>query len=127
MDAAVPAGGRRAFAHEATLAMDPAGDTRAPGAAITLALCGSWSHDPPCPLAPHHTAAERAGELVSLRVLFAATPADEARVRLLVDAALAGGSVAGPAGTPASWRLMTSAPAELRPGEREHGRRLTLS
>ena len=83
--------GRRPYAHEATVALPADGDARAPGAAITLALCGSWTHDPPCPLAPHHTRADRAdragGEL-ALRVLFAADPADEARVRQLVDAAL---------------------------------------
>ncbi len=117
--------GRRPFVHEATVAMGPDADLRAPGAAVTLALCGSWTHDPPCPLAPHHTAAERAGDEVALRVLFAADPADEARVRLLVDEALARGAVADPDGRPTSWRLVSSGPGELRPAEEEHGRRLT--
>ena len=34
----------------------------APGGAITVALCGSWDHEPPCPLAPHHTRAHRSGD-----------------------------------------------------------------
>ena len=33
-------------------------DDGAPGAAVTVALCGHWEHPPPCPLAPHHTRAE---------------------------------------------------------------------
>jgi hypothetical protein len=42
--------------HAATLLMaDAAADAAAPGAAITVALCGSWEHPPPCPLAAHHT------------------------------------------------------------------------
>jgi hypothetical protein len=50
---------RQAFAHAAVVEL--IGDDRAPGGAITVALCGSWSHDPPCPLAPHHTDALRDG------------------------------------------------------------------
>jgi hypothetical protein len=52
---------REAFAHDAVVELAADGDDRAPGGAITVALCGSWSHEPPCPLAPHHTAAERSG------------------------------------------------------------------
>jgi hypothetical protein len=119
-----PAGARRTFVHEARVALAPDGDARAPGGAVTLALCGSWSHEPPCPLAPHHTAAERTGDEVALRVLFAAEPADEARVRRLVDGALAAGSVAAPDGVHTSWQLLGCGPAVVRPDEQEHGRRL---
>jgi hypothetical protein len=35
---------REAFAHEAVLVMEPDADMRAPGAAITVALCGHWDH-----------------------------------------------------------------------------------
>jgi hypothetical protein len=122
--AALPAAGRRTFVHEATVALPPEGDDRAPGGAITLALCGSWSHEPPCPLAPHHTAAERSGSEVALRVLFAADPADESRVRRLVDEALSAGSAAGPDGVRTSWQLVASGPGDVRPEEQEHGRRL---
>jgi hypothetical protein len=62
---------REVFAHDAVLAMGSGEDLRAPGGAITVALCGSWEHEPPCPLAPHHTAAERDGDVVRLRILFA--------------------------------------------------------
>ncbi len=52
---------RQAFAHEAKVGMATDGDSRAPGAAITVALCGRWDHEPPCPLSPHHTQADRIG------------------------------------------------------------------
>jgi hypothetical protein len=109
---------RQPFAHDAVLEMDAGADDRAPGGAITVALCGSWEHRPPCPLAPHHTAAERAGKQLRLRVLFAAEPDDEPRVRALIDGTLADGS---------GWRLASTAPSEVRPVERAHAERLTRS
>ena len=55
---------------------------------MTVALCGSCTHEPPRPLAPHHTAASRDGGEVTLRVLFAAGPTQEQHVRGLVEEAL---------------------------------------
>jgi hypothetical protein len=104
---------REAYAHDAVVAMPPDGDLAAPGAAITVALCGHWEHEGPCPLAPHHTAAERAGDAVNLRLLFATEPDREAEVRERVEAALAAG-----------WTVRASAPAAVRPAEAEHARRL---
>ena len=118
---------RRAFAHDAVLVLDPGGDDRAPGGAITVALCGSWSHEPPCPLAPHHTQARRDGGEVTLRVLFAAAPQDEQRVRALLEEALAGGEGADPDGVRTSWRLLRSSPSPVRPKERDHAERLLRS
>jgi hypothetical protein len=114
--------GRRAFAHDAVLTLD--GDERAPGGAITVALCGSWSHEPPCPLAPHHTGATRSGDDVTLRLLFAADPDDEERVRSLVEEVLARGEGEDPDGVRTTWRLVRSGPSELRPDEAEHAARL---
>ena len=113
---------RQAFAHDAVLALDPAGDDRAPGGAV--ALCGSVSHEPPCPLAPHHTDARLDGNEVTLRILFAAAPEDESRVRSLVDDALADGEGAAPDGVRTSWRLLRSSPSPVRPEEREDADRL---
>jgi hypothetical protein len=118
---------RRPFAHDAVLAMDPAEDDRAPGGAITVALCGSWDHDPPCPLAPHHTRAERTGEEVRLRILFAAAPDDEQRVRSAIDRALARGARDTPEGGRTTWRLLSATASEIRPAEQEHAVRLTRS
>jgi hypothetical protein len=105
---------RTPFAHDAVVAMDPAGDERAPGAAITVALCGSWEHEPPCPLAPHFTGAERAGDEVRLRILFATEPDDEARVRALIEDSLAHAD---------AWRLVSSGASPVRPDEQDHASR----
>ncbi len=118
---------REAFAHEAVVAMDADDDERAPGGAVTVALCGNWTHDPPCPLAPHHTRAHRSGREVSLRVLFAADPAEESRVRQLVDDALERGWCDTPEGSRTTWRLLSSGPSEVRIEEEDHARRLIRS
>ena len=117
-------GTRQGYAHEAVLTLDDDGDHRAPGGAITEALCGSWSHQPPCPLAPHHTRTHRSGDEVSVRLLFAAEPDDEQRVRSLVKAALARGWGDDPEGARTTWRLISSGPSDVRPEETEHVSRL---
>jgi hypothetical protein len=122
-----PPAARGTFAHEAVLDLDPDGDERAPGGAITVALCGSWSHDPPCPLAPHATGVERLGRHLQVRVLFATPPADEARVRALIDEALDRGWGEDPEGARTSWRLLSSAPSPVRPEEAAHAERLSGS
>jgi hypothetical protein len=109
---------RTPFAHDAVVTMNPTEDDRAPGGAITVALCGSPEHEPPCPLAPHHTGAERNGDEVRLRILFAAEPDDERRVRALIDAALASGQ---------GWRLVSAGASAVRPAEQDHADRLTRS
>jgi len=115
---------RTAFAHEATIALGPDGDINAPGAAITVALCGSWEHQPPCPLAAHHTRAARAGDDVALRILFAAEPADEATVRQRIADALRTGHLQGPDGSVTSWQLRQENPAPVAPSEADHASRL---
>jgi hypothetical protein len=117
--------GRQAFAHDAVLTLD--GDERAPGGAITVALCGSWTHEPPCPLAPHHTSATRSGDEVTLRLLFAADADDEARVRSLVEEALARGGTEDGDDVRTTWRLVRSERSEVRPEETEHAGRLLRS
>ena len=117
---------REAFAHDAVLVLEDGGDERAPGGAITVALCGSWTHEPPCPLAPHHTRVHRTdGELI-LRILFAAEPADEPRVRALVDDVLARGWGDSPDGRTA-WELVESGPSPVLLEEEAHARRLMRS
>jgi hypothetical protein len=118
------ADGRRALVHAATVELPPGGDERAPGAAITVALCGSWDHPPPCPLAPHHTAAVRVGEELSLRTVAVVEPGLEELVRARIEAGLRRGELAGPDGRGTTWRVRTSGPAELRDAERERAERL---
>jgi len=115
---------RHAYAHEAVLVMQPDADLRTPGAAITVALCGHWDHQPPCPLAAHHTRAERAGDQVHLRTLFATEPDAERVVRQRIDHALAGGQLRGPDGVITGWQLRTSGPSEVTAEETSHAERL---
>ena len=107
--------------------MGTADDLRAPGGAITVALCGSWEHEPPCPLAPHHTAAERDGEVVRLRVLFAAEPGDELEVRRRITEALATSQLVTPAGDLVRWRLISAQSGRVHGDEADHGRRLAAT
>jgi hypothetical protein len=116
---------RQAYAHNAVLSMDAGGDIRAPGGAITVAICGSLEHERPCPLAAHHTWAERDGGVIRLRILFAADPADEAEVRLCIHRALRPGRFAGPGGVVTEWRLVSSEPADIAADEQDHAERLT--
>ncbi|AEV87321.1 hypothetical protein ACWT_6306 [Actinoplanes sp. SE50] len=108
---------RQAYAHHATLVLDPSADPRAPGAAITLALCGAHRHAGPCPVAPHHTGAEARADGLHLRILFAVAPDRVDAVRAAIDTALSGGP----------WRLVESGCARIDPAERDHARRLLKS
>ena len=90
---------------------------------MTLALCGRWEHEPPCPLSPHHARSERAEDGLHVRVLFAADPANEPEVRRRVDQALSG-QWPFPEGFTASWRLRHSWPSDVTPDETAHAERL---
>ena len=119
---------RQPFTHDARVVLtsdEP--DERALGAAITRAVCGTWGHDGPCPLAAHDTGVLRDDVDVTLRILFAAEPGDEPRVRTLVDAALAAEMLEGPNGVTTRWRLVAAGPGVVRPDEREHAERLVAS
>jgi len=117
---------REAFAHDAVLVLEDGGDERAPGGAITVALCGSWSHEPPCPLAPHHTRVHRVDGELAVRLLFAAEPEDEPRVRALVERVLARGWGDTPDGR-TCWDLLESGPSPVDIEEQAHARRLARS
>lgn len=108
---------RTAFAHDAALIMGPGADLAAPGAAVTVALCGHWKHEPPCPRAPHHTSAARTGDEVWVRILFAAEPDVEGVVRERIDSALSSGRLLGPTGVLTSWQLRSSQSGHLLAGE----------
>jgi hypothetical protein len=118
---------RCAYAHDAVVELEPGGDERSLGGAITVALCGHWEHEPPCPLAPHHTAATRDGDQVQLRILFAVEPEREERVREGIGEALATGALSGPEERVTRWRLVTSAPGAVRPEEATHADRLAAT
>jgi hypothetical protein len=115
---------RAAFAHDALLDMPPGADLAAPGGAVTLALCGSCDHPPPCPLAPHATRADRRADGVAVRVLFATETDLEAEIHDRIDRALAAGFCDGPDGTRSRWTVRSSAPGAVTESERAHAARL---
>ena len=98
-------------------------DEGAPGAAVTVALCGHWKHQAPCPLAPHHVAAERVGRDLRIRILFAAEPADELEVRRRVESALSG-AWAFPEGFTTDWQLIDHWADHVAPSDVDHAQRL---
>ena len=102
---------RTAFAHEAILTMDTAADLRAPGGAVTIALCGAWEHEPPCRW-PHNNELGSSGEF---RTLFIAPAGEEAEVRERIAGALA----VGP-----GWHVLRARARDVLPGERELAERL---
>jgi hypothetical protein len=105
------------FAHAATLRMEPGSDSRAPGGAVTVALCGSWSHgDQPC-VWPHHTVVEEDGPQIVVRTVFRAGQDDEAEVRRRIEQALRDGRLVGPDGRESRWVTVASGPAD--PGDDE--------
>lgn len=106
--------------------MNPEADERAPGAAVTVALCGHWEHEPPCPLSPHHVHVERVEHDLRLRVLFAAEPETEREVRRRIERALSG-QWEFPDGFTAPWRLLESRPGDLSPEELDQVQRLIQS
>ncbi|MEH3053081.1 MAG: hypothetical protein PGN13_03600 [Patulibacter minatonensis] len=119
---------RSAYAHDATVRLaGTGGDPSAIGAAITVALCGQWGHDGPCPLAPHHSswhADPNAAAIIHVRTLYAVEPArhDEAAAR--IREALASTTIIGPDGHATSWRLVDERAAEPRPDEADHAAQL---
>jgi len=115
---------RQAFVHDAVLVMEPEADEGAPGASVTVALCGHWDHEPPCPLAPHHVRTEQVGDQLHVRVLFATEPEAETEVRRRIERALSG-QWQFPIGFTTPWHLRHSQPGELSPLERRHAERLS--
>jgi hypothetical protein len=116
---------RQAYAHDAVVELSPGADERALGGAVTVALCGSLDHEPPCPVAPHHTSLTGHGARRHVRVLFATV--DEAVVRRTIDSALGSGTFVGPDGATHRWVLRSSAAAEVVDTERAHAAQLLES
>ena len=117
-------GVRAAFVHDAVLDMAREADLAGPGGAVTLALCGGFAHPPPCPVAPHHTRADRRGDGVAVRVLFVTEPEREDAVRARIEAALSAGVCDGPDGRRSRWTVRASASGVVAASERDHAARL---
>jgi hypothetical protein len=116
---------REAFAHDAVLDLADGTDERAVGGAVTVALCGALDHEPPCPVAPHHTFLSGRGHRRRVRVLFATE--DEPVVRRTIEAALGCGEFVGPDGSVNRWVLRSSSPGDVADTERAHAAQLIES
>ena len=113
---------RQAFAHDAVLELLEGADERAPGGAVTVALCGALDHEPPCPVAPHHTSVSGHGLRRRVRVLFATD--DEPVIRRTIDLALGCGEFVGPDGVLNRWVVHSSTAGKVTDAERGHAARL---
>lgn len=80
-------------------------DDRAPGGAVTVALCGHWNHEGPCRW-PHHSTITPDGEgLHRLVVEFDASQEEVETVKAKIDAALTNGQLTGPDGHHSVWNI----------------------
>ena len=75
------------FSHTAELRLEPGTDSRAPGGAVTIALCGHWDHEGPCRW-PHHSRIDTSRVPARFVTNFDASSRDEASVRARIDGAL---------------------------------------
>jgi hypothetical protein len=88
----------------ANCVLDPGGDERALGGAVTVALCGHWEHEGECRW-PHLTVTEPAsGGRVHVRTTVTVGEDEEGDVRRRFHAALSTGTLTGPDGAVSSWR-----------------------
>ena len=117
---------RQAFAHEAVLVMESDADVRAPGAAVAVALCGHWDHEPPCPLSPHRVSAdEDDGSCACGSCL---RPSQTQKARSGISSTVApSGQMKFPDGFTTPWRLRASWPSEVSALETDHAERLIRS
>ncbi|WP_045877524.1 hypothetical protein [Pseudofrankia sp. DC12] len=118
------------IAVEAVVALAAGGDERAPGGAVTQALCGhlvpgqdqAWEHAGPCRW-PHRTTASRADDRLTVRVVAVSPSTERIHVSRLIADALACGELVGPDGL-SQWTLLRSGPVEPRTDELSLARRL---
>jgi hypothetical protein len=103
-----------ALVHQARLDLEQGTDFRAPGGAVTVALCGHWEHEGSCRW-PHHTSISDTDSVRVVRTVFVSSPSDVLEVRQRIHEALAFG---------VGWTLLQGGPAPLNDDERHLARRL---
>jgi hypothetical protein len=81
---------RSPYVVEAVLRLDDGTDPGAPGAAVTVELCGSVEHNGGCRW-PHNSELRRHVDGRTFRTIFVAPPAEELEVRARVESALRAG------------------------------------
>ena len=96
------------FVHRAELLLDEAADDRAPGGAVTVALCGHWDHEGPCRW-PHNNAIDASTVPARFRTVFVAVDADVEEVRHRIETGLR---------SDPSWTVVVSTTGTLDDDER---------
>ena len=82
---------RSAIAVDVYLALTDGTDARAPGGAVTVALCGHWEHDGPCRW-PHNSRINAGSHPVRLRIVLVVPDDERAEALGRVEAGLRGDS-----------------------------------
>jgi hypothetical protein len=103
--------------YEAELDLAPNADPRAPGGAVTVALCGHWEHEGPCRW-PHHTAIDTDAAPARLCTVFACGVEEVDSVHDAIDTAVRAGD---------AWSVGASERRAPRGDEVALGERLTRS
>jgi hypothetical protein len=105
---------RGAFVHQAELLLGDDTDPAAPGAAVTVALCGHWEHEGPCRW-PHNNAIDPDRVPARFRTLFVADAVEEQAIRELIVGALTGA---------AAWSVSSNGARAVEATERALAHRL---
>ena len=100
--------------YEAELELAPGVDSRAPGGAVTVALCGHWEHEGPCRW-PHHSEIDTDASPARLRTVFACDADEVDDVHHAIDDAVRGA---------ADWTVGKAERREPRGDEVDLGTRL---
>jgi hypothetical protein len=114
----------QAFAHEGSLELADGADDRAPGAAVTVSLCGHWDHEGDCRWRHHTTVISRDGSTLTVRTVFASDSDEEPEVRARIIAALESGTLESPEGV-SHWEVVRQEAVDLRPSDKRLAGRLT--
>ncbi|HSG61248.1 MAG TPA: hypothetical protein VLA24_07405 [Pseudomonadales bacterium] len=98
----------------AELQLEPGADTRSPGGAVTIALCGHWEHKGACRW-PHNNHVEPAASSHVMTIEFNCPAHELAEVQQRIQKALKGGRCIGPDGRENHWRLIKidASPADI--------------
>ena len=97
----------RVFAHqrEYRIRLEAGSDERAPGGAVTVALCGHWDHEGPCRWPHFSRISPEADGHHRLVVEFDVHEGELEMVSGKIDAAVLHGQLTGPDGVVSVWRV----------------------
>src|SRR4029079_9373602 len=99
---------------DADLELAPGTDERAPGAAVTTALCGHWEHEGACRW-PHNTdIARRHGQDIHIRIVVGCGDDERSAVQATIVETLDAATLDGPTGV-TTWTVVDQGPADATP------------